>query len=94
MGKEVYHIIERPVVTEESTLQSNTKNKYVFRVAWRANKAQVRDAVEKMFNVKVLAVNTMNYEGKQRRRGRQVGRRANWKKAVVTLRQGDSIELI
>jgi large subunit ribosomal protein L23 len=89
------YIIKRPVVTEESTLLTATRNQYVFRVDPKATKSQIRAAVEKAFRVKVLAVNTMNYQGKLGRRGRGVpGRRPAWKKAIVTLRAGDSIELI
>lgn len=88
------HIIKGPLLTEESTLQTDTRNQYTFRVDSRATKPQIRDAVEKLFNVKVVSVNTMNYGGKMRQRGRILGRRPNWKKAIVTLRTGDSIELI
>ncbi len=97
MNTDPLYIIKRPVITEESTLQSDTRNQYVFRVDPQANKHQIREAVEQMFpEVKVLSVNTMNYRGKLRgRRGRQrQGRQPNWKKAIVTLRQGDSIDLI
>ncbi len=96
MKNDPMYIIKAPVITEESTLQTQTRNKYAFKVDPRANKRQIRDAVEKLFNVKVLAVNTMNYTGKLAgRRGRAIpGRRAAWKKAVVTLQQGDSIDLI
>ncbi len=91
-----YYIIERPLITEESTIQRDARNHYTFRVNPRANKRQIRDAIEEMFNVKVTRVNTMNYDGKlSGRRGRGIpGRRANWKKAVVTLRKGDTIELV
>ncbi|MBI4557242.1 MAG: 50S ribosomal protein L23 [Candidatus Hydrogenedentes bacterium] len=90
------YIIQRPVVTEESTIQTETHNQYIFRVDPKANKAQIREAVERMFHVKVLAVNTMNYEGKWgTRRARGVrGRRPSWKKAIVTVRSGDKIELL
>lgn len=94
MKSDPIYIIRAPVLTEESTIQTDTRNKYTFKVDPRATKTQIRDAVEKLFNVKVTAVNTMNFEGKVRRRGRVEGRRADWKKAVVTLREGDSIELI
>ncbi|HOJ34381.1 MAG TPA: 50S ribosomal protein L23 [Candidatus Hydrogenedentes bacterium] len=94
MKSEPIHIVKSPVLTEESTIQTDTLNKYTFKVDPRATKAQIRDAVEKLFNVRVTSVNTMNYMGKVRRRGRIEGRRAAWKKAVVTLREGDSIELI
>ena len=94
MSQSPHDIIKAPVITEESTIQSETRNQYVFRVDPRANKPQIRDAVERLFNVKVLAVNTCNYAGKRRRRGLQYGRTAHWKKAVVTLREGDSIDLL
>lgn len=87
-------IIKTPILTEESTIAAATRNQYAFRVDPRANKSQIRDAVERIFDVRVVAVNTMNYEGKVRRRGRVVGRRADWKKAVVTLREGDKIDLL
>ncbi len=94
MSQSPHDIIKAPVITEESTIQSETRNQYVFRVDPRANKPQIRDAVERLFNVKVLAVNTCNYAGKSRRRGMHHGRTAHWKKAVVTLREGDSIDLL
>jgi large subunit ribosomal protein L23 len=94
MKSDPFYIVKRPIITEESTIQQQTRNQYVFQVDPRANKHQIRDAVELMFQVKVMSVNTMNYVGKQRRRGRTVGRRPHWKKAVVTLRQGDVIDLI
>ncbi len=88
------YIIKAPVVTEESTLGMENRNQYAFRVDPRATKNQIRDAVEHLFNVHVVAVNTMNYTGKTRRRGRYLGRRPSWKKAIVTLRKGDSIDLM
>lgn len=90
------YIIKSPLITEESTIQRDTKNQYTFKVDPHANKHQVRDAIEHLFNVKVVSVNTMNYAGKRSgRRGRAVpGYRAGWKKAIVTLRPGDSIDLI
>ncbi len=94
MISDPYQIIKVPLLTEESTLQMDTRNKYTFRVDPRATKGQIRDAVEQLFKVKVLAVNTMNYSGKRRRRGRIEGWRPDWKKAVVTLREGDKIDLV
>lgn len=91
-----YHVIKAPILTEESTIQTESHNKYTFKVDPRANKKEIREAVEEHFNVNVVSVNTMNYMGKtgsQRMRG-STGRRANWKKAVVTLREGQSIDLI
>jgi len=94
MNSDPNQIIRTPLLTEETTILTETRNQYVFRVDPRANKNQIRDAVEKVFNVRVIAVNTMNYRGKRRRRGRIVGRRPDWKKAVVTVREGDTIDLI
>ena len=97
MNTDPQYIIKAPIVTEESTIQRDARNHYTFRVNPRANKNQIREAVESMFpDVQVVAVNTMNYQGKVRgRRGRSIpGRTASWKKAVVTLRAGDTIELI
>jgi large subunit ribosomal protein L23 len=96
MNTNPFYIIKAPLITEESTIQRDAKSHYTFKVDPRANKRQIRDAIEAMFNVKVVAVNTMNYEGKlSGRRGRGVpGHRANWKKAVVTLRKGDTIDLV
>lgn len=92
-----YHVIKSPVLSEESTIQMQAHNKYVFRVDPRANKQQIKDAVEQQWpDVNVASVNTMNYAGKRKRRGYAAapGRSAQWKKAIVTLRAGDSIDLI
>jgi large subunit ribosomal protein L23 len=97
MSVNPHKIIEKPIITEESQIQLAKANQYVFRVHPKANKAQIKAAVEAFFpDVKVTGVNTMNYSGKLRRQmtRRQVGRTAHWKKAIVTLRAGDSIELI
>jgi len=90
-----YHVIKGPILSEESTIQTNAHNKYVFRVDPRANKQQIRTAVEQQWpDVRVTAVNTMNYAGKARRRAGSPGATAAWKKAIVTLRPDDKIELI
>ena len=96
MNTAPHYIVKGPLITEESTIQRDVHNHYTFKVDPGANKRQIRDAIEHMFNVKVLSVNTMNYRGKvSGQRGRTLpGRRANWKKAIVTLRKGDEIELI
>ena len=90
-----YEIIVRPLVTEKSTALSMA-NKYIFEVDMRANKPQIKSAVQKAFNVTVLEVNTMVMKGKPRG-GRRAGRRLSygmdWKKAVVTLDPDDKIEL-
>ncbi len=99
MMMEYHKIIDRPIVTEESQILREKGNQYVFRVNPRANKRQIKDAIEEMFRkeeIKVVAVNTMNCRGKMRRQigTRSSGRRAHWKKAIITLRKGDIIELI
>ncbi|MGI6036249.1 MAG: 50S ribosomal protein L23 [Limnochordia bacterium] len=85
-------IIIRPIVTEGS-MALLEQQKYVFVVALKANKTQIRHAVEEIFNVKVKSVNTMRVMGKEKRMGRHAGRTPNWKKAIVTLQPGETIEL-
>ncbi|WP_418743314.1 50S ribosomal protein L23 [Dialister invisus] len=89
---EARDILVRPIVTEKSTALME-QGKYTFRVPLAATKIQIRQAVEQIFKVKVQAVNTMRYEGKLKRMGRTQGRRSDWKKAVVTLKPGEAIEL-
>ena len=89
----LHDVIVRPVVTEKSTEQLDRHAAYTFVVHVDANKVEIAKAVETLFSVKVKDVRTMQYRGKERRVGRHVGRRAAWKKAVVTLREGDTIEI-
>lgn len=89
---EARDIIIRPVVSEKST-DLMPLNKYTFVVHRDANKLQIKQAIEEIFKVKVLNVNTLRVEGKLKRQGRFVGRRPERKKAVVTLREGDRIEI-
>ncbi len=91
MSSNPRNIIIRPVVSEKSMGQIGD-NKYTFVVNYRANKNQIRDAVEEIFKVKVKDVNTMRVLGKMRRRGIHRGRQPSWKKAVVTLVEGQKIE--
>lgn len=84
-------IIIKPLITEES-MDSMADKKYTFKVDRRANKSEIKKAVEKLFDVKVEKVNTINILGKQKRMGVNVGRRASWKKAIVTLTE-DSKEI-
>jgi len=88
----VYEVLRRPVITEKNTILLE-QNKYTFEVASNANKAQIKDAVEKAFKVKVVSVNVMHVPGKMRRAGRGRGMTRSWKKAVVTLEMGNKIEL-
>jgi large subunit ribosomal protein L23 len=90
--KEVQKIIRRPLVTEKSTRQKDENRQYVFEVDGNANKIEIQSAVERLFKVKVLEVRTCNVLGKVKRLGRRFGKRADWKKAVVTLKEGDRIE--
>ena len=86
-------IIRRPIfLTEKSTTLRSKDNQVIFEVLRDANKVQIRDAVQKMFNVKVASVNTMLYRGKDRRMGRGYAKMQNWKKAVVTLAEGENID--
>ena len=87
-----YDVIGRPLVAEKGSYLL-AENKYAFRVARGANKIQIKQAVEKAFDVQVLAVNVMNVRGKQRRWGRRQTLAPVWKKAIVTLAPGDKIEL-
>ena len=87
-----YDIIRRPLVTEKTTLQKETSNQVSFEVDRKANRVEIRRAVEKIFNVKVSAVRTMQVSGKIKRRGRTLGKRRDWKKAVVTLMPGERID--
>ena len=92
---EAYDIIETASLTEKSTLQSEKLNKYVFRVRPRANKIQIKKAIEQLFQKTVVAVNTCNYAGKKKReRTQNFGRKTHWKKAIVTLKEGDKIDLV
>jgi large subunit ribosomal protein L23 len=86
-------IIIRPIITEKTTASQMEHNQYTFEVLGEANKHEVKHAVEQMFNVHVMQVRTSHQRGKWRRRGRHVGKRPNWKKAVVTLAEGETIEI-
>lgn len=87
-----YDIILRPVITEKTTLQKESANQVAFEVARRANRVEIKRAVEKIFAVQVAAVNTLHIKGKIKRRGRIVGKRKDWKKAIVTLMPGQRID--
>ena len=88
----LYEVLRRPLITEKNTMLQ-TQGKYAFEVAGKANKPQIKQAVEKAFNVKVTAVNVMTVPGKEKRIGRRVVLTPSWKKAVVTLQPGGKIEL-
>jgi len=90
--KDAHQIIKRPLITEKSTRQKEEGNQIAFVVDPKASKIEIRQAVEKLFKVKVRRVHTMNLVGKQKRVGRFFGWKSDWKKAIVTLRAGDRIE--
>jgi large subunit ribosomal protein L23 len=87
-----YDIIIRPVVTEKTNIQKEAANQVTFEVDRKANRIEVRRAIERIFNVRVANVRTMQVRGKFKRRGRILGKRRDWKKAIVTLRPGERIE--
>lgn len=87
-----YQIIKKPLITEKSGLQQEAHNKVSFEVARHANRIEIQNAVEKMFNVKVISTRTMRVKGKVKTRGKIIGKRRDWKKAIITLMPGDRIE--
>ncbi|MBI5572796.1 MAG: 50S ribosomal protein L23 [Desulfomonile tiedjei] len=89
---EEYKIIRRPIVTEKSSDLKEQHNQICFEVAPSANKSEIKKAVEKLFKVTVLSVQTQNRLGKRKRLGRFQGRRKNWKKAIVTLKEGNRVD--
>ena len=91
--RNINEVIVRPIITEKSHDLLDRLGAYSFVVDKAANKIEIAKAVETLFNVKVKTVRTMNYVGKPKRMGRFMGKKINWKKAVVTLKEGDTIEL-
>jgi large subunit ribosomal protein L23 len=87
----IYDVIKRPLVTEKGVQKKDDERTLCFEVASDANKTQVKQAVEKLFSVKVEAVRTSNFEGKLRRRGKFAGYRSDWKKAYVKLQAGQKV---
>lgn len=92
MSTSSYDVLRRPVISEKSTLVKEIENSVVFEVLKDATKAQIKRAVEEAFNVKVVGVRTSVVRGKNARVGRFTGRKRSWKKAYVTLAEGDTIE--
>jgi large subunit ribosomal protein L23 len=93
MNLAVQDVIVRPIISEKAERGREAERQYAFQVHRDSTKIQVKSAVEKLFSVKVTAVRTSIARGKNKRVGRQVGRRPNWKKAIVTLKEGDTIAL-
>ena len=92
MSKVARDIVRRPLITERTSQLQEEANRYVFEVRGDANKIEIRRAVEEIFEVTVTKVNTVSVRGKVKRMGRFQGRRASWKKAIVSVAQGQSIE--
>ena len=91
--KEHYQIVRRPLLTEKSDRLRETDNQYCFEVDRQANKLEIKQAIEELFQVKVKRVRVQNVKGKIKRMGRFAGKQAGWKKAFVTLHEGEVIEL-
>lgn len=89
---DIYQVIKEPHITEKSNVQKEGTNQVSFKVHRRANKIEIRQAVETFLKAKVLDVRTMNVRGKRRRMGKSLGKRPDWKKAVVKLAPGENIE--
>jgi large subunit ribosomal protein L23 len=89
---EEFKIIRKPILTEKAMALKDSSNQLVFEVDPAGNKCEIKKAVEKRFKVTVLAVRTQNRMGKPKRVGKNTGRRKHWKKAIVTLKQGDKID--
>lgn len=90
--KNMFSVLKRPLVTEKSNLMKEELNQITFEVDERANKIEIKEAVEKLFKVHVTKVHTINLLGKRKRLGRSEGRRSDRKKAIVTLKEGESID--
>jgi len=90
----IHQIVLAPVVSEKSTRVAEKQNQAVFKVALNADKPEIKEAIEKLFNVKVTAVRTLVMKGKNKRFGQFMGRRSDWKKAYVTLAEGQEIDFL
>jgi large subunit ribosomal protein L23 len=91
---DIYQVIKKPLITEKGTRQKEGYNQISLRVDRRANKVEIRHAVEQLFKTKVLEVKTMNMRGKKRRIGRNLGTKSDWKKAIIKLAPGRTIEFL
>ncbi|OGP97552.1 MAG: 50S ribosomal protein L23 [Deltaproteobacteria bacterium RBG_19FT_COMBO_46_9] len=89
---DTYNVIKEPHVAEKVNMQKELFNQLTFKVDRRANKVEIKKAVERLFKTKVLDVKTLNIKGKKRRVGRNIGKRPDWKKAIVRLAPGEKVE--
>lgn len=92
--KNIYDVLKGPLLTEKGTMLKEKDNKVLFKVATHANKIEIKKAVEEIFKVKVDRVTTMNCKGKWKRLGKNEGKRSDWKKAIVTLKEGEKLDFI
>ncbi len=92
MNDNIYQVLKRPLITEKSTEEKDKSNKLFFEVDRRANKIEIKKAVEQIFKVNVLDVATANVKGKPKRVGRHLTKRPDWKKAIVTIKPGQRVE--
>lgn len=90
--KSQFNLISRPYITEKVLFMKEEGNKVVFKIHKDTNKIELKNAIESIFNVTVENINTLTVKGKKKRLGRHEGRRSDWKKAIVTLKEGDTIE--
>ena len=90
----MFDVIKRPLVTEKNTLHANALNEYAFEVDLEANRSQIKEAVEKLFKVKVVRVNTLVGRVEPRKLGKAPGKRHLWKKAIVKLKEGDKFDFV
>jgi len=90
----MYRVVQRPHITEKASDGTAVRNAYTFRVPTDANKVEIRQAVEKLFDVQVMSVNTLTVRGKERRRGYSAGKKPDWKKAMVVLSEGQTIDVL
>ena len=90
--KDPYSVLKRPLITEKSNLMKDEFNQIAFEVDRRANKIEIKEAVKKLFNVHVIKVRTFTMLGKRKRVGRSEGKTSDWKKAIVTLKEGERID--
>jgi large subunit ribosomal protein L23 len=88
----IYDVIKKPLVTEKTTVEKDEKNVIAFVVNGAANKIEIKAAVEQLFNAQVASVNTVKVAGKTKRTNRGMGKRSNWKKAYVTLKEGSNVD--
>lgn len=91
--KTAHDIIYQAIISEKGTILRDVHNRYIFKVHVQANKIEIKKAIETAFTVKVLDVKTINVKGKSKRLGRYEGKRSDWKKALVKLKEGDSIDI-